>query len=389
SLNARTLRKLGLTTTIRVGLSYLKSLIVKRKPERTLEDFIVNRFGRVLYSMFFEAYTEKVWGVPCTRIPADWGAQRIKGVSISSLLRHALRRLWPQRASIEQKEVETSLIERFLYPKLGPGQMWEVVRDEVERLGGTVLLNHEVRAVYHDESGVRAVSVVPTAGGERRMAVDVLVSTTDVKHLVAGLEPPPPPRIRSIAGDLPYRDFITVGVLLKGLRNPEEEEGQGIEDNWIYVQEPSVRVGRIQFFKNWSPYMVADRDTEWLGLEYFCNEGDDLWSLGDAEFARMAVDELARIGLARPEDLLDTHVVRYRKTYPAYFGSYREFAVVRDHLDGIANLFLVGRNGMHRYNNQDHSMLTAMLAAERIIAGSQQRSDLWDVNTEQSYHETR
>ena len=387
-LNLATLAKLGAPYSAAVGASYLAARLNPRRPERTLEDFLVNRFGNTLYRTFFKDYTEKVWGVPCAEISAEWGAQRIKSLSISKALAHALSKPFRGRDTA-QKSTETSLVERFLYPKLGPGQMWEHVAARVIAAGGEVHLRHRVVGLHRDGRKLTAVQVRDANTGEvRRVDCDQLISTMPVKELV-GLLQPEDPQVMNIASRLPYRDFMTAGLLVRRMRGGHRDSANGMPpDNWIYIQEPDVKLGRLQVFNNWSPALVADPATIWLGLEYFCAEGDELWSMADGAFLNFAATELATIGLIAPEDVLDGTVVRVPKAYPAYFGAYNQIGQVRDWLDSFTNLYPVGRNGMHRYNNQDHSMLAAKAAVECIISGSADKSALWSVNVEGEYHES-
>ena len=394
SLNAQTLRQLGLLRTIRIGLSYSKSALFPLEQETTLEQFLINRFGRELYKTFFESYTEKVWGVPCSRISAAWGAQRIKSLSLLKTLLHALRKIFSSNrpSDIMQKDTETSLIEQFFYPKLGPGQMWEEAARRVQLLGGTILVSQRVDGIK--TCGNRVVSIQTTdlkTGQAQTIEGDYFFSTMPIRELIGGMDPAPPADVREIAQGLVYRDFITVGLLVSRLKLKEKNQHgrKLIRDNWIYVQEPDVQVGRLQIFNNWSPYMVADPDTVWLGLEYFCNDTDKLWKSPDAELIKLGKEELDRIGIIDAADVLDGTVLRMEKTYPAYFGTYDRFAELRRYIDDFENLFLVGRNGMHRYNNQDHSMLTAMVAVDNILAGETDKANLWDINTEQEYHEDK
>lgn len=389
-LNGNTIRNLGLPRMTGIGLSYVKSKVAPRSPEQTLEDFFVNRFGEKLYRTFFKDYTEKVWGVPCSDISAEWGAQRIKGLSITRALLHAARQALKGDGSTSQKGVETSLIERFLYPKFGPGQMWEEVARLVEQRGGQVHLRHAITGIRRDGDMVRSVTVLDRASGEtRELPCDFLVSTMPIKHLTAMLAPEDESLAR-IASALPYRDFMTAGLLVKRMTAGGGRGANGMPpDNWIYIQEPDVKLGRLQVFNNWCPALVADPDTVWLGLEYFCDEGDELWSMPDAAFLDFAARELEKIGLIDRNDVLDGTVVRVPKAYPAYFGEYCEIGKVRDYLDTIGNLFPVGRNGMHRYNNQDHSMLAAKAAVDAIASGSANKAALWQVNAEDEYHETK
>ena len=389
-LNWNTVANLGPAYMAEIGASYLRSRIAPRTPEVTLEDFLHNRFGDRLYRTFFKDYTEKVWGVPCSEISAEWGAQRIKGLSISRALMHAL--LSPLRSVTDtrQKGTETSLIERFLYPKLGPGQMWEEVASRVVEGGGRVELRQRVTALHRDGRRITAVEVRDDATGNVvRVPCDYLVSTMPVRDLTALLEPQDP-EVARIAKALPYRDFITAGLLVRRMRpsSAGSNPANGMPpDNWIYVQEPDVKLGRLQIFNNWSPYLVADPGTIWLGLEYFCAEGDSLWSLSDSAFLDLASRELAKIGLIDLEDVLDGTVVRVPKAYPAYFGAYQGIGRVRAFLDEWSNLFPVGRNGMHRYNNQDHSMLASKAAVDCISRGSEDKSSIWSINAEEEYHE--
>lgn len=391
TLNGNTIRNLGPFRMAKMGVSYTLARLRPIKPERTLEDFLVNRFGRELYKTFFKDYTEKVWGVPCDEIDAEWGAQRIKGLSLTKALLHAVRKPFQRRSSISQKETETSLIEQFMYPKFGPGQMWEEVARRVELEGGEIHKRHTVRAFTHNGSKVTGATVVDeTTGQAKEVAADYIFSTMPVKELIAGFGCDVPPEVKQVAEGLLYRDFITVGVLLRRLALPGGEGPTNIvPDNWIYIQESEVKLGRLQVFNNWSPYLVADPNTVWLGLEYFCNEGDELWSKSDDEFFQFAVDELHRIQIIDKKDVLDGTVVRVKKTYPAYFGTYDHFDKIRAYTDCFENLYLLGRNGMHRYNNADHSMLTAMTAVDNIVNGETDKSNIWSVNTEAEYHEEK
>jgi len=390
-LNLDTVRNLGLAETLRVGLSYARSQALPRSAEESLEDFFVNRFGKRLYRTFFKDYTEKVWGVSCRDISAEWGAQRVKGLSVGKAVAHALRRPLRHFADTAQKGTETSLIERFLYPKFGPGQMWEEVARQVAARGGRVLLRHRVVALVRDRAAITAIDARDeTDGSVHRFPCAHLVSTMPVRDLVAMLQPEDR-ELRRIAEHLPYRDFMAAGLLLRRMRSTgrraDRRSANGMPpDNWIYIQEPDVKIGRLQVFNNWSPAMVADPSTIWLGLEYFCREGDALWSMPDGRFLDFAAAELEKIGMIDRADVLDGTVVRVPKAYPAYFGEYRQFARVRSFLDAIPNLYPVGRNGMHRYNNQDHSMLAANAAVEAML-GTADKSAIWQINAEDDYHE--
>ena len=389
-LNAATIGNMGLIETARIGLSYTRARLHRRSPEASLEDFLVNRFGDRLYRTFFKDYTEKVWGVPCAEISAEWGAQRIKGLSVTKAVRHALASQFRSRADTAQKDTETSLIERFLYPKLGPGQMWEEVTRRVLAQGGEVQLGQRIVGLDHDGTRVTAVTVRDAAGTQRRVSCDHFISTLPVQELVSMLNPQDSSLTR-IAAALPYRDFMTAGLLVSRMQGssrgaPTAANGMP-PDNWIYIQEPDVSIGRLQVFNNWSPALVADPATIWLGLEYFCREGDGLWSMADRDFLDFAAAELEKIGMISRRDVLDGTVVRVPKAYPAYFGEYRHFPAVRDYLGRFTNLYPVGRNGMHRYNNQDHSMLAANSAVDAILAGGAGREAIWTINAEEEYHE--
>jgi protoporphyrinogen oxidase len=391
-LSPQTLANLGPVYTAQIAASYAWSRIAPRRPELTLEDFLYNRFGDQLYRTFFKDYTEKVWGVPCDQISAKWGAQRIKGLSISRAVIHALRRPF-QNGDTAQKNVETSLIERFLYPRLGPGQMWEEVARRIQQKGGELHLNHHVVDVQRRGAQIDSVSVLDQRSGSvRKIACNHLISTMPIRDLVHQLRADDA-QTGEVAAALPYRDFMTAGLLVRRMR-PTNSGGaltaNGMPaDNWIYIQEPDVRLGRLQVFNNWSPALVADANTIWLGLEYFCNEGDELWSMQDTSFLDFAARELEKIGLIDRADVLDGTVVRVPKAYPAYFGEYQNIGRVRSWLDGIRNLYPVGRNGMHCYNNQDHSMLAAKAAVDCIAQGSLDKSSLWSINAEEEYHESR
>ena len=390
-LTPDTIRKLGLRHTARVGLSFAHARL-RPRPEQSLEDFLVNRFGRELYRTFFQEYTEKVWGVPCTEISAEWGAQRIKGLDLQKALGHFLTRLIPGAPrDLAQKDTETSLIDQFLYPRLGPGQMWEVVAEEIRAAGGKIQTGWKVVEILVDGQGRRATGVVAVdrQGIRRRFDADLVISTMPVQQLVRGLgaNTTVPEAVRATAKGLRYRDFVTVGLLVDQLAI--HDKGAPVKDNWIYIQEPGVHMGRMQIFNNWSPWMVADPSKTWIGLEYFCNQGDVLWSRTDEELGRLGIEEAARIGIIDPGLVRDQVVIRMEKTYPAYFGTYGSFEGLRAWLDEIEGLYLIGRNGMHRYNNQDHSMLTAMTVVDGLVAGTVDKAAVWAVNTEESYHEER
>ena len=390
-LDPATIAKLGAVRFARICASYAWSTCFPRRPEKSLEDFLVNRFGGELYRTFFKSYTEKVWGVPCAEISAEFGAQRIKGLSLTRAVLHSLRNMASPSEPVAPA-AQSSLVERFLYPKYGPGQLWEEVAQRVRSGGGELRLKHAAEKLRVADGRVAEIAVRDLASGERyAVAPDFVISSMPVKDLVAGLDPPPAEDVRSIASRLPYRAFIAVGVLARRMnaRGNAAADTRFPPDNWIYVQEPDVRLGRLQIFNNWSPALAPDPSKVWLGLEYFCAEDDELWRLPDAELSALAVGELEQIELIDRADVLDTTVVRVPKAYPAYFGSYAEFDRVRSHLDRIDNLFLVGRNGMHRYNNQDHSMLTAKAAVDCIAEQRSDKQAIWSVNVDDDYHESR
>jgi protoporphyrinogen oxidase len=391
-LSTQTLRNLGVRRVSKILVSYLKAKTFPIREESNLEEFLVNRFGRELYETFFRSYTEKVWGVPCHEIGAEWGAQRIKGLSITKAVLHALSRIVRRDGSIAQKGTETSLIERFLYPKLGPGQMWETCAEKIRVLGGEVRTGLRVRSLRREGDRIVSAEAVDSESGETiGLQGDFFFSTMPVRDLVRGLGDAVPRSVAEVAEGLVYRDFLTVGVLVNRLRIHDREAGEGelLKDNWIYIQEPDVLVGRLQIFNNWSPALVSDPDLVWLGMEYFCNEGDDLWSMTDDQLKELGAAELEKMGFVGPGAVRNATVIRMPKTYPAYFGTYDRFEEIRAYLDPIENLFLLGRNGMHRYNNQDHSMLTAMTAVDNILEGNRSKANIWDVNAEQDYHESK
>ena len=391
-LTGTTLQNLGLTRTVRVGVSYMRSRITQIAPEKSLEDFLINRFGTELYLTFFKSYTEKVWGTPCDQISAEWGAQRIKGLSLTTAVKHFLKKALAgapkATGDVAQKGVDTSLIERFMYPKFGPGQLWEHVADEIVRLGGEIHRNRKVEKIQTDGKTVTSVTAVNAAGERQEFAGKYFFSTMPMRELIQALDAEIPANVREVSEGLQYRDFITVGLLADKLK-VHEPDGGLLKDTWIYVQEPDVLLGRLQIFNNWSPYLVSDPAKVWIGLEYFCYDTDDLWKMEDGALKQFAIAEVARIGILEADAVSDAHVVRVPKTYPAYFGTYDRFNELRDYTDTFENLFLVGRNGMHKYNNQDHSMLTAMTVVDGLCAGYVDKAGLWEINTEQDYHEEK
>ena len=389
SLKPATLMAMGFFTTVKAGFSYLHALISKR-PENSLEDFYINRFGKVLYSMFFEDYTEKLWGRHPRDISADWGAQRVKGLSVRAVFRDLFRKVFHKKSSA----TETSLIEQFYYPKFGPGQLWEEVAKEIEYLGGKVITECKLENL-HVHEGTVDYAVCCKSGRRMKIEGDIYISSMPLKDLVCGIEgDKPAENVLSAAADLPYRDFVTVGLLVNRLNLKNKTKFKTLSDIvpdcWIYVQDRNVKLGRIQIFNNWSPYMVADpQHTVWIGLEYFCRENDEFWSMTDDELKLFAVDELKKMGVIDDDAVLDSHCERIKKAYPAYFDGYKDIDKIIEYLNGIDNLYCIGRNGQHRYNNMDHSMLTAMRVVEQIRTESNDRSAIWNVNTEKSYHEQK
>ncbi len=392
SLNFNTFFNLGILRTVNIGLSYLKTSVHQIKPEKSLQDFFINRFGRELYHTFFKDYTEKVWGVPCSEITAEWGSQRIKGLSIYKTIAHALKKNLSRDSSIYQENVETSLIKEFMYPKYGPGQLWEEVARIIEENGCEIHINHRVCGITpHDDSISRVTVIDKSTGTIHEETADYFISTMPVKDLINSFKCKVPNNVLNVSNGLMYRDFITVGLLMDKLKLKNETNtitvNDIVPDNWIYIQERDVKIGRLQIFNNWSPYLAHDPRNVWIGLEYFCNEGDKLWTMSEKDFQKFAIDELSEIGIINPEDVKDGVVIKMKKTYPAYFGMYPQFNLIREFTDQFKNLFLIGRNGMHRYNNMDHSMLTAMAAVKNIIDGITSKNNLWEINTEGDYHE--
>lgn len=394
TLNGKTISNLGISRIVKIGWTYVWIQIFPVKNVNSLEDFFISRFGKELYLTFFKDYTEKVWGVPCSEIAADWGAQRIKELSISRALLHALKSIFKSEKSIEQKNTDTSLIEQFMYPKLGPGQMWETVAQIIEEKGGLIIKNSEVIELNTGNNQVTGLTYLNhTTNTKSEIVGDYFFSTMPVKDLMNAMGNKVPSIVKTVSDGLQYRDFITVGLLLNKLKIKNETKIKTLNglvpDSWIYIQERDVKVGRLQIFNNWSPYMVADIDKVWIGLEYFCNEGDTLWEMKNDDFIQFAINELQSIDIIDKNEVLDSTLIRVPKTYPAYFGTYSQFNVIREFTDKFENLFLVGRNGMHKYNNQDHSMLTAITAVNNIISGEKSKDNIWNINTEEEYHEEK
>ena len=387
SLKMSTIRNMGFCTVLSVGFSYLHSVFFKL-PETNLENFYINRFGRKLYSRFFEYYTEKLWGRHPREIDASWGAQRVKGLSVSAVFKDILSKIFRKK----NRKVETSLIEEFKYPKLGPGQLWEITAEKIRNMGGRIVTGAKVSSFRRGEDG-RIVTLTYEKDGQTcEEEGDVFVSSMPLKDLVGGMDHVPT-EIARIAAGLPYRDYMTLGVLVKRLKLKNQTAlktvGNIVPDCWVYVQDRTVKMGRFQIYNNWSPYMVEDLEhTVWIGLEYFANEGDAMWNMGEKDFAAFGVSEMVALGLIeRTDDVLDTHLERVKKAYPAYFDTYAEMDTLRNWLDAIPNLYCVGRNGQHRYNNIDHSMMTSFEAVKSIVSGKADKANVWNVNTEKEYHE--
>ncbi len=387
SLKPETLKNMGFFKTMQVGFSYLASLLHKR-PDDNLENFYINRFGKKLYSMFFEYYTENLWGRHPREIDASWGAQRVKGLSIVAILQDIFGKIFNQK----NRKVETSLIEQFKYPKLGPGELWEVTAAEVEKMGGTIIKEAKVTKLHKNEQNVLTGITYEKDGMEHQAEGDVVISSMPVKDLVGGMNEVPETPAR-IAKGLPYRDYMTLGVLVPKIKLKNKTKlktvGNIVPDCWVYVQDRRVKMGRFQIYNNWSPYMVKDLEhTVWIGLEYFVNEGDEFWNMTEEAFSKFGVDEMVKLGLIDSADeVLDSHMERVKKAYPAYFDTYDEMDTLIEYLNTIPNLYCVGRNGQHRYNNIDHSMVTSFEAVKNILSGATDKSNIWNVNTEKEYHE--
>ncbi len=360
---------LGIWNAALILVSYIRAKIWPSKIEENFEQWVTNRFGRRLYETFFKTYTEKVWGIPCTEIRAEWAAQRIQGLSLARAILSA--------ASLNKRSTKIkTLINEFQYPRLGPGQMWEACRDRIVAAGNQVLMQHYATALELVDGNVVAVRA-QTPTGEIRLEADHVISTMPVRSLVRSFDPPVPPQIREAAEGLKYRDFLVVALML--------DRPDLFPDNWIYIHTPGVKVGRIQNFNNWSAAMVPEPGRTCLGLEYFCFKGDGLWTTSDDDLIALATRELEQLGLAEAAGVVDGAVIRMPKAYPIYDSQYADhLQIVREFIDPIPNLHTVGRNGMHKYNNQDHSMLTAMMAVQNMNGAEY---DIWAVNTDFEYHE--
>ena len=388
SLKLSTILNMGIGRTFSAGMSYIKSCFVKR-PEISLEDFMINRFGLVLYKMFFEKYTQKVWGLHPRDISKEWGEQRIKGLSLLKAVVNAL--LSPFKL-ISNKQKETSLIEEYFYPKYGCGQLWEFMADEIIRMGGIIHLNTKVTSFELADGKIRALKAVKR-GEEKEYRGNYFISSMPVKDLVTGLGEAVPEDVQAIAENLPYRDYILVGLYCNRINLKNNTKIPTINDicpdSWIYIQEDDITAGRMQIMNNWSPYLVKDfQNKVFLSLEYFCNEGDDMWNMSDEDMINFGISELEKLNVITKEDVLDSVRIRVKKAYPAYFGAYKDFDKVKEYLAAIKNLYCIGRNGQHKYNNMDHSMLSG-IEAVNVIRDNLDKDILWLVNTEKEYHETK
>ena len=365
---------LGIWNSFLILASYLYAKLTPSKQQDTFEQWVSKHFGRRLFNIFFKTYTEKVWGIPCNEIRAEWAAQRIKGLSLLTAIKNAL--IKPNSRSKNKKNVIKTLIDEFSYPKFGPGMMWNAVADNIENNGSQVLLGAEVEGIRWSQDRVEALEVLRNGKIEIVSGTD-FISSMPIREAIQKFKPAVPKKVLDAANDLKYRDFLTVALIIN--------KRDIFQDNWIYIHDSRVKVGRIQNFKNWSPYMVPNQEKTCLGLEYFCFEGDALWSMPDDQLIELGKQELEALGFVNPVDVEDGAVVRMPKAYPIYDSTYQEsLKIIRQFLDGINNFQLVGRNGLHKYNNQDHSMLTAMKAAENILGANH---DIWQVNEEQEYHE--
>lgn len=368
------LKQLGVWNSILIVLSYFRYRLFPIRPETTFEANICNRFGRRLFETFFKTYTEKVWGISCSQITADWANQRIKGFGLGQAMKKVLSDAF-RRKNSSQSVVKT-LIDSFEYPRLGPGQLWRRVAELVGERGGDIRMQSDVTRIFHDSERVLEIEI-KRDGQSERIQGEHFISSMPVRELFAKLDPPAPPSVVEAANQLRYRDFLTVALVIA--------RPHLFEDNWIYIHDPTVKTGRIQNFKNWSPDMVADTEKTCLGLEYFCFESDGLWNMTDEQLIELGKREIEALGLAKSSEVEDGAVVRQPKAYPVYDEHYQTaLSTVREFLGTLPNLQLVGRNGMHRYNNQDHSMLTAMLAVRNILGAD---FNLWSVNDDQGYHE--
>ncbi len=375
---------LGFSRSTKIILSYLRRVLWPLPQEETLAQLWINRFGDELSKIFFLPYAKKVWGRPASEVKAEWGHQRIHNLSIRTVFLEAISKLLP--ASLGKNKKIASLADQFLYPKFGAGQMWEEVARLVIEKGGEIITGYRVNKVIADGYHIKHILATDQKKEKKIFTGDYYFSTMPVKNLVAAVYPKVRPEVSRIASDLCYRNLIIVCLVLKGLLIGKNQ--RNMNDHWIYVQDPSVQVGRIEIFNNWSQYLVANQNTIVLGAEYYCSD-DGLWKKSHQEISELAINELCKIGLIKKSDVLDATTQYIAHAYPAYYGSYDSFDVIRKYLDKISNFFLIGRNGMHKYNNQDHSMLTAMIAVDNIINQRTDKNNLWEINIENEHHEKR
>lgn len=389
TLSFETFYSMGIVRTLKAGIGYIRACLVKRK-EDSLEDFYINRFGQPLYEMFFEDYTEKLWGVHPSKIAPDWGAQRVKGLSLFKVILSVL-----VKPLIPSKNRETSLIEEFYYPKKGPGQLWEVMADEIIKMGGKIIFNSKVDSLELRNNKITKLKSKNSNGEVSEYEnIEAIFSSMPIKDLITSFGDSVKQEVLDIAKCLPYRDFITVGLLVNKLKLENKTKiktiSNTVPDCWIYIQEREVKIGRLQIFNNWSPYLVNDiENTVWIGLEYFCNENDEMWNMDENDFIDFATNELCKINIISKNDVLDATIIKVKKAYPAYFGSYKSFNIIKKYVNSIDSLYCIGRNGQHRYNNMDHSMLTAIEAVNSYINNGSEKYKIWNVNTEEEYHESK
>ena len=387
SLKLKTFTNMGFLRTLKSGFGYVIASIFKRE-EKTLEDFYINRFGRPLYEMFFEGYTEKVWGIHPSNISPEWGSQRIKGLSLFKAFFNIITKPFKSK-----DKVETSLIEEFYYPAKGPGSLYEYMLEEIIKLGGEIKYNQTVTTSVITKNRISKIFAEDKHGKTTEYPADAIFSSMPIKDLVTSFGAHTSKNAKEVAVNLPYRDFMTVGILVDKLAIKNDSGIQTVSDIvpdcWIYIQDRDVKLGRLQIFNNWSPYMVGDNvNTVFMGLEYFCNEGDRFWTMNDDEFIEMAINEVDKIGIIKKQSVISSTLVRQKKAYPAYFGVYKDFDIVKKYLDSIDSLYCIGRNGQHRYNNMDHSILTGIRAAEVYLSKKIDKNSIWQINTEDEYHET-
>lgn len=395
SISKKTLQNIGFFRLIECSFSYLKAVVFKKK-ETSLENFYINQFGKKLYQMFFEDYTEKVWGIHPKNISADWGAQRTKGLSIFSLVFDIIKRKMKLK---NNKNSKVSLIEKFYYPKLGSGQMWNVMKDEIIAMGGRVILSSNINHILFNNGKISEIEYLKDKS-IKKLKCDKLISSMPIKDLITLIneEKKVPSNVYDAAINLPYREFMSVCLVLKRINWVNDTKKKNVQnipfDSWIYIQNPTVKLGRIQIFNNWSPYIFNKKEeckeNILIGLEYFCSENDDFWNMEDKDFINYAIDEIIKIKLiSSKNDVISSRRIKIKKAYPAYFGSYNRIGNIKEYLDSIENLYCIGRNGQHRYNNMDHAMLTGIKVASNIINNIKKKDNIWNVNTEKSYHEIK